>query len=69
MLTDLQIQRLKTEQGKTKRYADRDSLVLAVWSSGKKVFLFRFQWNKKPQTITLVPHLVNTHPNVSAIPA
>ncbi len=53
MLTDLQIQRLKSEKGKTKRYADRDGLALEVRASGKKIFIFRFQWNKKPQTITL----------------
>lgn len=53
MLTDLKIQRLKVEQGKTKRYTDRDGLVLEVRPSGKKVFIFRFQWEKKPQTITL----------------
>ena len=53
MLTDLQIQRLKTEKGKTKRHADRDGLALEVRSSGKKVFIFRFQWDKKPQTMTL----------------
>jgi len=52
MLTDLKIQRLKVENGKTKRYADRDGLVLEVRASGKKVFIFRFQWDKKPQTIT-----------------
>src|SRR5690606_22173457 len=40
-------------QGKNKRYTDRDGLVLEVRPSGKKVFIFRFQWNKKPQTITL----------------
>jgi len=53
MLTDLQIQRFKIEPGKTKRHADRDGLVLEVRASGKKVFIFRFQWDKKPQTITL----------------
>ncbi|KTD24378.1 tyrosine-type recombinase/integrase [Legionella israelensis] len=53
MLTDLKIQRLKVEQGKTKRHKDRDGLSLEVRASGKKVFIFRFQWNKKPQTITL----------------
>lgn len=53
MLTDLQIQRLKTEKGKVKRHADRDGLVLEVRASGKKVFIFRFQWDKKPQTLTL----------------
>ena len=53
MLTDLKIQRLKVEHSKTKRYTDRDGLVLEVRTSGKKVFIFRFQWGKKPQTITL----------------
>lgn len=53
MLTDLKIQHLKAEKGKTKRHTDRDGLVIEVRSSGKKVFIFRFQWNKKPQTITL----------------
>ena len=53
MLTDLQIQRLKTEKGKTKRHADRDGLALEVRASEKKVFIFRFQWDKKPQTLTL----------------
>lgn len=53
MLTDPKIQRLKVEQGKTKRYVDRDGLVLEVRASGKRVFIFRFQWEKKPQTITL----------------
>jgi len=47
MLTDLQIQRFKIEPEKTKRHADRDGLVLEVRSSGKKVFIFRFQWDKK----------------------
>lgn len=53
MLTDLKIQRLKVEKGKNKRHTDRDGLVLEVRASGKKVFIFRFQWGKKPQTITL----------------
>lgn len=53
MLTDLKIQRLKTEQGKTKRHTDRDGLALEVRASGKKVFIFRFQWNQKPQTLVL----------------
>ena len=43
MLTDLQIQRLKPEKGKTKRYADRDGLALEVRASGKKIFIFRFR--------------------------
>lgn len=57
MLTDLKIQRLKVELGKTKRYKDRDGLSLEVRASGKKVFIFRFQWNKKPQTITIGDYL------------
>ncbi|KTD68875.1 integrase [Legionella steelei] len=51
MLSDARIKSLKIEDGK--RHADRDGLVLEVRPSGKKVFLFRFQWNKKPQTITI----------------
>ncbi len=52
MLTDMKINRLKPED-KTKRYSDRDGLTLEVRPSGNKVFIFRFQWVKKPQTITL----------------
>ncbi len=52
MLTNLQIDRLKPE-ARTKRITDRDGLTLEVRPSGNKVFLFRFQWLKKPQTITL----------------
>lgn len=52
MLTNLQIDRLKPEV-KTKKYSDRDGLTLEVRPSGKKVFIFRFQWQRKPQTITL----------------
>lgn len=51
MLSDAKVKSLKIEDGK--RHADRDGLVLEIRSSGKKVFLFRFQWEKKPQTITL----------------
>jgi Arm DNA-binding domain len=51
MLSDAKIKSLKIEDGK--RYKDRDGLVLEIRKSGKKVFLFRFQWNKKPQTITI----------------
>jgi hypothetical protein len=51
MLTDAKIKSLKIEDGK--RHADRDGLVLEIRPSGKKVFIFRFQWEKKPQTITL----------------
>ena len=51
MLSDAKIKSLKIEDGK--RHADRDGLVVEVRPSGKKVFIFRFQWEKKPQTITL----------------
>jgi hypothetical protein len=51
MLSDAKVKSLKIEDGK--RHADRDGLVLEIRQSGKKVFLFRFQWEKKPQTITL----------------
>lgn len=51
MLSDAKIKSLKIEDGK--RHADRDGLMLEIRPSGKKVFLFRFQWEKKPQTITL----------------
>lgn len=51
MLSDAKIRSLKIEDGK--RHADRDGLVLEIRPSGKKVFLFRFQWGKKPQTMTL----------------
>lgn len=58
MLSDAKIRSLKIEDGK--RHADRDGLVLEIRPSGKKVFLFRFQWEKKPQTITL-----GNYPNIS----
>ncbi|RUR20584.1 DUF4102 domain-containing protein [Legionella sp. km535] len=51
MLTDAKIKSLKIEDGK--RHADRDGLVLEIRPSGKKVLIFRFQWEKRPQTITL----------------
>ncbi len=51
MLTDAKVKSLKIEDGK--RHADRDGLTLEIRSKGKKAFIFRFQWNKKPQTITL----------------
>ena len=53
MLKDLHIKSLKAENGKTKRKAICDGLVIEARPSGKKVFIFRFQWNKKPQTITI----------------
>ncbi len=52
MLTNMKIERLKPES-KIKRYSDRDGLALEVRPSGNKIFIFRFQWAKKPQTITL----------------
>ena len=54
MLSDNQIKSLKI--GDKKRHADRDGLVLELRPSKKKlnkVFIFRFQWNKKLQTITI----------------
>jgi integrase len=54
MLSTAQIKSLKIEDGK--RHADRDGLVLELRPSKKKlnkVFIFRFQWDKKPQTITI----------------
>ena len=61
MLSDSQIKSLKIEDGK--RHADRDGLVLELRPSKKKlnkVFIFRFQWNKKPQTIT-----IGNYPSIS----
>ena len=61
MLSDTQIRSLKVEDGK--RHADRDGLVLELRSSKKKlnkVFIFRYQWNKKPQTIT-----IGNYPSIS----
>ena len=52
MLTSIKIEHLKPE-AKTKRYTNRNGLTLEVRPSGKKVFIFRFQWCHKPQTITL----------------
>ena len=51
MRSDAKVKSLKIEDDK--RHADRDGLVLEIRPSGKKVFLFRFQWEKKPQIITL----------------
>jgi len=54
MLTDSYIKSLKTSD--KKRHADLYGLVLELRPSRKKlnkVFIFRFQWNKKPQTITI----------------
>jgi len=53
MLSDSSIRALKAENGKPKRKADRDGLMVEARPSGKKVFIFRFQWDKKPQTMTL----------------
>ena len=49
MLTDAYIKSLKV--GDKKRHTDRDGLVLELRPTKKKlnkVFIFRFQWNKKP---------------------
>lgn len=43
MLSDAKVKSLKMEDGK--RHADRDGLVLEIRVSGKKIFLFRFQWD------------------------
>ncbi|HAT1798024.1 Arm DNA-binding domain-containing protein [Legionella pneumophila subsp. fraseri] len=54
MLTDAYIKSLKI--GDKKRHADFNGLVLELRPTKKKlnkVFIFRFQWKKKPQTITL----------------
>lgn len=54
MLTDSYIKSLKTAD--KKRHTDLYGLVLELRPSRKKlnkVFIFRFQWNKKPQTITI----------------
>lgn len=54
MLTDSYIKSLKI--GDKKRHADLYGLVLELRPTKKKlnkVFIFRFQWEKKPQTITL----------------
>mgnify|MGYP000125406407 CR=1 FL=1 len=54
MLTDSYIKSLKI--GDKKRHTDLYGLVLELRPNKKKlnkVFIFRFQWNKKPQTITI----------------
>ena len=54
MLTDAYIKSLKI--GDKKRHTDLYGLVLELRPTKKKlnkVFIFRFQWNKKPQTITI----------------
>lgn len=54
MLTDPYIKSLKV--GDKKRHTDLYGLVLELRPTKKKlnkIFIFRFQWNKKPQTITI----------------
>lgn len=54
MLTDSYIKSLKIND--KKRHADLYGLALELRPSKKKlnkIFIFRFQWNKKPQTITI----------------
>ena len=55
MLTDMKLRRLKPGL-KTIRIADRDGLAAEIRRSGNIVFIFRFQWEKKPQTITVGPY-------------
>lgn len=50
---DTQCRALKSENGKSVRRLIGDGLFFEARSSGKKVFLFRYQWDKKPQTITI----------------
>ena len=64
MLTDITIKKLKPVNGKTKRLKDRDGLSIEARASGSKVFIFRFQWEKKPQTIT-----IGKYPNISLLQA
>lgn len=52
-MKDTQIRALKAENGKTKCKAISNGLFIEARPSGKKIFIFRYQWNKKPQTITL----------------
>ena len=51
-LSDSSIRALKAGNGMPKRKASRDGLMVEACPSGKKVFIFHFQWDKKPQTIT-----------------
>lgn len=52
MLTDLKIKRM-AQPLKNEKHTDRDGLELHNRKSGRKIFVFRFQYDKKPQTITL----------------
>lgn len=54
MLSDSLIRSLNI--GDKKRHTDRDGLVLELRPNKKqlkKIFIFRFHWDKKPQTITI----------------
>jgi len=42
-----------TSGDKTKRITDHNGLALEVRPSGNKIFIFRFQWLTKAQTITI----------------
>ena len=52
MLSDNSIRTFKARNGMPKRKASRDGLMVEARPSGKKIVIFRFQWNKKPQTMT-----------------
>lgn len=65
MLSVALIKSLKPED--KKRHTDRDGLVLELRPNKKKlskVFIFRFQWDKKPQTIT-----IGKFPNIELVEA
>lgn len=42
-----------TPTSKTRRINDGNGLYIEVRASGNKIFVFRFQWNNRPQTITI----------------
>ncbi len=66
-MKDTQIRALKAENGKNKRRAISNGLFIEARPSGKKVFIFRYQWNQKPQTITLGQYPTLTLGEASAI--
>ena len=66
-MKDTQIRALKAENGKTKRKAITNGLFVEARPSSKKVFNFRYQWNQKPQTITLGQYPTLTLGEASAI--
>ena len=68
-MKDTQIRALKAENGKPKHRAISNGLFIEARPSRKKIFIFRYQWNKKPQTITLgqYPTLTLGEANVIAL--